>query len=94
MTRGAGEAEGIRSALLDTLTLRPLVDIQVGMSGRRLACLDLRGKVGMEVQMGRSSAQREYLKPKEGMRSLRVGFQMEGCEINLVGHEQHFKKMK
>lgn len=44
--------------------------------------------------MGRSSAQSECVKPKEGMRSLRAGFQTEGCEINLVGQEQHFKKKK
>lgn len=46
---GVGQAGGANSALLDMFTLRFLVDIQVEMLGRRLACLDLRGKVGMEV---------------------------------------------
>lgn len=64
-----------------------------GDAGERLACLDL-GKGGDGVINGRSSAWRQYLKPKEWMRSPRAAFQIEGYEINLVGHEQHFKKMK
>lgn len=35
----------------------------------------------------------QYLKPMEWMRSPRAVLQTKGCEINLVGHEQHFKKM-
>lgn len=50
------------------------------------------GKGGDGVINGRSSAWRQYLKPKEWMRSPRAAFQIEGYEINLVGHEQHFKK--
>lgn len=43
---GVGQAEDTQDALLDGLILRFLVDIQVEMSGRQLACLDLRERWG------------------------------------------------
>lgn len=49
MRQRGGQAEGNQEALLDMLTLRFLVDVQVEMSGRQLARRDLRGKVGMEI---------------------------------------------
>lgn len=52
---GVEQTAGIKSALLDMLTLRFLVDIQAEMLGRWLACLDLR-KGGDGVINGRSSA--------------------------------------
>lgn len=52
------------------------------------------GKGGDGDINGKVISKRQYLKPKEWMRSPRTVFQTEGSEINLMGHEQYFKKMK
>lgn len=48
------------------------------------------GKGGDGDINGKVISKRQYLKPKEWMRSP----QTEGSEINLMGHEQYFKKIK
>lgn len=49
--RGVGQADGLERecAALDSVTRRFLADIQVEMPGGGLACLELRGEVGMEI---------------------------------------------
>lgn len=58
-----------------------------GMSGSQ-------GKGGDGGTNGKVISTERAFKAKEGDEITQSRFSNGGCEINLVGHEQHFKEMK